>query len=200
MRRAQIAGGIGAAAILAVLAIGAASFIAPKAARRAADPQAPIAADGSMVAGRSRTFFDMEPAYRDPPPSNPDDPKEFEQRIKDDKRTNDRSREPIIQLLGGLDRTFCENARHKLLIAATQLYYRTRSREKQSFAIRGPRAKAAMEKEWSTPLDRRIDDFVRAALVSGFLHKDDFPASVYPEFVNVFAATDDGPDACPRKL
>ncbi len=80
-----------------------------------------------------------------------------------------------------------------------RIYYGARGRQKSSFALRGPRAKLAIEKEWSTPLDRRIDEFVRATLLSGFLRKDDVPAPVYPEFARVFADTDEAPDACPPK-
>jgi len=187
-----------AAAATVLIAVAVGFFLAPTNKRRFLDPKEPIAADGSLIAGRARTIFDTELALREPPP-NPDDPKDFEQRIKDDKWGNDRSREPIAHIVGPLDQSFCENARHKLLIAAAQVYYGTRGREKRSFAIRGPHAKAATDSEWSTPLDRRIDDFVRAALVSGFLRKDDLPAAVYPEFAQMFADTDEAPDACREK-
>lgn len=187
-----------AAAATVIIAVAVSVFLAPNNKRRFLDPREPVAADGSLIAGRARTIFDSEPALQEPLPPNPDDPRDFEERIKDDKWSNDHSREAIAQLVGPLDRTFCENARHKLLIAAAQAYYGIRSREKRSFAMRGPHAKAAMDKEWSTPLDQRIDDFMRAALVSGFLRKDDLPAPVYPEFAKVFADTDEASSVCPR--
>ena len=76
-------------------------------------------------------------------------------------------------------------------------YYGTRGREKHGFSLRGPRAKAAIEQEWSTPLDRQIDEFVRQAVQSGFLHKDEVPANVYPEFAKVFADTKEIGAGCP---
>jgi len=187
---------IGAIAIAAVVY---AIVFAPNGRHRPLGPDDPIAADGSMIAGRARTIFDTEPALREPPRPDPDDPKDFEQRLKDEKRWTDHSREPIAQLVGPLDRSLCENARHKRLIASVRLYYDARGRQKHSFALRGPRAKAAIEKEWSTPLDQRIDNFVRATLVAGFLRKDDVPAAMYPEFAKVFANTDNAVGACPPK-
>jgi hypothetical protein len=162
----------------------------PRAARRALNPDEPIAADGSMIAGKSRTIYDTNPlfgALGAPPRTDPDDPKDFEQRIKDEKWSMDHSRDAIAALLGPPDWSSCENAARKKLIAAVQIYYRTRGGQKYSFALRGPRAKAAIEKEWSTPLDLRIDEFVRRALQSGFIHKNEVPANVYPEFAKTFA-------------
>jgi hypothetical protein len=184
---------------IALAAVAFAIFFAPAGKHRPLNPDEPIAADGSIIAGRARTIFDTEPAYREPARPNPDDPIDFEQRLKDEKTWTDHSREPIAQLVGPLDRSTCENARHKRLIASARVYYDARGRQKRSFAMRGPRAKAAIEKEWSTPLDRRIDEFVRASLLSGFLRKDDFPAPMYPEFPKLFAHTDEAPDACPPK-
>ncbi len=173
---------------------------APRTAHRALDPDEPIAADGSMIAGRAQTIYDTNPllgACGRPPRPDPDDPKDFEWRIENDRWTNDHAREQMAQLVGPLDASRCGDVARRRLIEAVHNYYRTRGGEIHSFSLRGPRAEAAMEKEWSTPLDRRIDEFVRQAVQSGFLHKDEVPANVYPEFAKVFADTKEIGTACP---
>jgi hypothetical protein len=167
---------------------------------RALDPDEPIAADGSMAAGRTRTIYDTNPIYRaasQAPPPDSDDPADFEARLKDDRAWAERSRAFIKPLLGRLDWSRCDDRPRRLLISAVHDYYNTRGREKQSFALRGPRAKAAVEQEWSTPLDWEIDDFVRHAVQYGILHKDEVPANVYPEFAKTFADTEEIGAGCP---
>jgi len=171
----------------------------PRAAHKALDPNEPIAADGSMIAGRAQTIYDTNPllgAFGQVRP-DPDDPKEFEWLIENDRWYTEREREPIAKLLGPLDASRCEDTTRKMLIGAVRTYYGTRGREKHGFSLRGPRAKAAIEQEWSTPLDQKIDDFVRQAVQSGFLHKDEVPANVYPEFAKVFANTNEIGATCP---
>jgi hypothetical protein len=192
--------GVLRAMLVAVLAASVFSVaFTPRAPHRALDPDEPIAADGSMIAGRARTIYDTNPllgAFGQVRP-DPDDPKEFEWLIENDRWYTDRDREPIAKLLGPLDASRCQNLARKMLISAVHTYYGTRGREKYGFSLRGPRAKAAIEREWSTPLDQRIDQFVRQAVQSGFLHKDEVPANVYPEFAKVFADTKEIGAACP---
>jgi hypothetical protein len=186
-----------ALSILATLVLA----LTQRSARRALDPDEPIAADGSLIAGRARTVFDFEPllgALDDPNVRpDPDDPKDFEDRIAIEKDWTDRSREPIAKLVGPLDASSCEDANRKRLIEALHTYYDARGRQKNSFALRGPRAKAAIEREWSTPLDRKIDAFVRRAVLSGFLHKREVLAHYLPEFAKVVANTSEVGVACP---
>jgi len=189
-------------ALLAVLlaAIAFEVIFAPRAGHRSLDPDEPIAADGSMIAGRAQTIYDTNPllgAFGEPPRPDPDDPKDFAWRIENDRWTNDHARNQLAELVGPLDASRCEDVARQRLIQAVRVYYRTRGGEIRSFALRGPHAEAAMEREWSTPVDRRIDEFVRQALRSGFLHKDEVPANVYPEFARVFADTQEIGAACP---
>ena len=83
------------------------AMLAPRQTHRPLDPDEPIAADGSLTAGRALTIFDFEPvlgAFDPPyPPSDSDDPKNFEERIQLEKTWTDRSREEIAKLLGPLD-------------------------------------------------------------------------------------------------
>ncbi len=172
----------------------------PRDKHRALDPDEPISADGSMTAGGTRTIYDTDPIYRaasQMPPADSDDPADFEARLKDDRAWAERSRAFIKPLLGRLDWSRCEDLPRQLLISAVHAYYDTRGREKQSFALRGPRAKAAVEQEWSTPLDREIDDFVRHAVQYGILHKHEVPANVYPEFAKTLADTEEIGAGCP---
>jgi hypothetical protein len=172
----------------------------PRAAHRPLDPDEPIAADGSMIAGKARTIYDTNPllgAFGEPPRPDPDDPKDFQWMIEIYRPMNDRARDQMAQLLGPLDASRCEDASRRKLIEAVHGYYRTRGGEMYSFTLRGPHARAAMEKEWSTPLDREIETFVRRALQSGFLHKNEVPANVYPEFAKIFADTQEIGSTCP---
>jgi len=66
----------------------------PRAAHRALDPDEPIAANGSMIAGKARTIYDTEPllgAFGQTRP-DPDDPQDFDERIKIEKWGTDRAR------------------------------------------------------------------------------------------------------------
>ena len=157
---------------------------------RVLDPNDPIAADGSLIAGRAHTIFDTNPAYgafRPPVRSDSDDPADFEPAIKRDRGWAESDRALFKPLLGRLDWSLCKGGDHRMLMMAVRNYYGTRGREKHIFSLRGPRATAAIEQEWSTPLDRQIDDYVRHALQYGIVHKSDFPAKAYPEFAHVFA-------------
>jgi hypothetical protein len=161
---------------------------------RVLDPNDPIAADGSLIAGRAHTIFDTNPAYgafRPPARSDSDDPADFEPAIKRDRGWAESDRALFQTLLGRLDWSLCKGSDHALLMMAVRNYYGTRGREKHNFSLRGPRATAAIEQEWSTPLDRQIDDYVRHALQYGIVHKSDFPAKAYPEFAHVFADTEE---------
>ena len=55
---------------------------------------------------------------------------------------------------------------------------------------------AAIEQEWSTPLDREIDDYVRHALAYGILHRRDFAEKSYPEFAKTFANVEELGGGC----
>jgi hypothetical protein len=172
----------------------------PRRAHLPLDPDEPIAANGSAVAGNARTIYDTNPllgAFGQPPRPDPDDPKEFQWLIENDRWNNDPARDQMARLVGPLDASRCQDVARKQLIAAVRRYYGTRGREKYSFSLRGPRAEAAMDREWSTPADRRIDAFVRRAIQSGFLHKNEVPANVYPEFATLFADTSEIGAACP---
>ena len=128
-------------------------------AHRVLDPNDPIAADGSMIAGRATTIYDTEPAYRAPVDPHPtsDDPADFEPMIKRDRGWAESDRALFKRLLGQrLDWSLCAGTDHVLLMAAVRSYYGTRGREKHIFSLRGPRATAAIAQEWSTPLDRQI--------------------------------------------
>jgi hypothetical protein len=187
--------------LLAILAAIAFEVIfLPRAEHRPLDPDEPIAADGSMTAGRARTIYDTNPILRaaaEAPRPDPDDPEDFTWRIENDRWTNDHARDAMTEVVGPVDGSLCAPAAHTRLMTALHNYYDARGREKHSFSLRGPRAKAAMEKEWSTPDDRRIDEFVRRALLSGFLHKNEVLAHYLPEFEKTFADTQEIGTGCP---
>jgi hypothetical protein len=162
---------------------------APGAKHHAAGPNDPIAADGSLAAGRARTIYDSRLEFSDPAARNPnsDDPADFAPLIERERPFADRDRSLFKSLLGArLDWSICKNSRG-LLVAAVHAYYGERGREIKQFSRRGPHAKAAIEAEWSTAADREIDDYVRHALQYGIVRNSDAPANVYPEFARMFA-------------
>jgi hypothetical protein len=182
---------------LAVFVFTAASMI-PDRVHVPLDPDEPVAADGSLMAGRMRTIFDFDPVLSKPKPANnSDDPEQVAARIAIEKPWTDRSREAIVRILGPMDWSFCEEFQRKRTIAAVRAYYNERGLQKASFLLGGPRAKAAIEQAWSTPVDRRIDEFTRQLVASGFLHPRDVPERSFPEFAKVVAQTKIVGAACP---
>jgi hypothetical protein len=120
---------------------------------------------------------------------NSDDPADFEPLIETEQPFAERDRSLFARLLPRLDWSLCKGGGRRMLILAVRTYYEERGRSIGEFSHRGPRAKAAIEQEWSTPDDRQIDDYVRHALQYGILHKAEFPAKSYPEFAGLFADT-----------
>ncbi len=154
-----------------------------------------------MTAGRTRTIYDTSPVLRaaaEAPRSDPDDPDDFKQRLTIEQPNDDHARNAMAEVIGPVDGLLCESAAHQRLMTAVHNYYDTRGRQRHSFHLRGPRASAAIDKVWSTPLDLQIDEFVRRAVLSGFLHKNEVLVAHYlPEFAKTFAATDEVGAGCP---
>jgi hypothetical protein len=174
-------------------------IVVPRAAHRALAPNEPIAADGSMTAGRASTIYDTNPllgAFGEKR-EDPDDPTSFQWVIENDRWNGDHARDAMVDVVGPVDGALCAPAVHTRLMTALHNYYDARGREKHSFSLRGPRATAAIEQEWSTPADRRIDEFVRQALLSGFLHKNEVLSHYLPEFEKTFANTQEVGAGCP---
>src|SRR5258707_13431747 len=66
------------------------------------DPDQPLAADGSLVAGRARTIFQFDPllgAFDEVRPADPDDPHDFEEYFAIESNWVDRSRDGIVDLI-----------------------------------------------------------------------------------------------------
>jgi hypothetical protein len=127
---------------IALAAVAFVFFCTSDARRRLLDPNEPIAADGSLAAGRAHTFFDSEPAhsaFAQPRPDS-DDPADFEPLIKNDRVWAETDRALFERLLGRLDWSLCKGSDHQLLLMAVRDYYQTRGREKYVFSLRGPRA------------------------------------------------------------
>ncbi len=182
--------------ILVVPLVLLAAAVAPYGRHLPLDPEEPAAADRSMTAGHARTIYDFEPvlgAFTEPKPSaDPDD----RRRLARMKHWTDRSRESIVHVFVNGDWPRCDEADRRQLIAAVRTYYDARGRQKAAFALRGPRARALIADEWSTPLDQRIDDFVRLQAAAGVLSLRDLPARSYPEFAKVTADTKVTKKAC----
>src|SRR5271169_74207 len=184
--------------LVALAAIAVLLVVAPRAAQRPLDPDQPIVADGSMTAGRTRTIYDTSPVLRAAAEAPRSDPDDFKQRLTIEQPNDDHARNAMAEVIGPVDGSLCESAAHQRLMTAVHNYYDTRGRQRHSFRLRGPRASAAIDKVWSTPLDLQIDEFVRRAVLSGFLHKNEVLVAHYlPEFAKTFAATDEVGAGCP---
>jgi hypothetical protein len=185
--------------LAAALAVVVSAIVLTRAGNRPLDPDEPIAADGSMIAGRARTIYDTHPLLGGSgwTLQDSDDPANFGPRLDDERRMNEHDRMAMAAVIGPLDWSRCEDLPRRLLISATQAYYGERGRQIRSFSLRGPRAKAAVEAEWSKPLDREIDDFIRHAVQYGILHKSEMPANLYPEFARLFGDTRELGAGCP---
>jgi hypothetical protein len=157
--------------------------------RRELGPNDPIAADGSMTAGRAATIYDTNPLLREKAAANSDDPAEFEPLIKAEHPFIESDRSRFKPLLGRLDWSLCHERYRRELMWTVRDYYLERGRLVGEFSHRGPRAKAAMEREWSRPEDLDIDSYVRHLIRYGILHKSDFPLWNNAEFNRVFADT-----------
>jgi hypothetical protein len=170
----------------------------PRSRPKVLDPNDPIAADGSMTAGRAATIYDTNPAYGafHSPLPGADDPAEISADIESAKRLAARARAPFKIVTGSLDWSQCKTGPHALLLHTVGGYYNERGREIGRFAVRGPNAKAAIEQVWSTPEDRKIDDYVRHAVQYGVLHKSELPEKIYPEFAKTVADVQPLGDGC----
>src|SRR5437867_265453 len=159
----------GTLALLVLIAI----LLIPDREHSPLDPDEPIAADGSSAAGLARTIFDFDPflgAFGETqPPPDPDDPWEFRARFELESEWVERSRDAIFRMLGPIDWSLCDPARHGQLVGALRTYYGARGRQKASFTLRGPRATAFVEQMWSTPFDQQVDRFACQLVESGFL-------------------------------
>jgi hypothetical protein len=185
---------IGVVRTATAAALGLAVFTAffARGGNRPLDPHDPIAADGSMVAGRARTIYDTEPrvgAFKQPR-YNSDDPADFEPLLKADRPSIASDRALFLRLLTKpLDSSLCASGTHGMLLLAVRSYYGERGREKRDYGVRGPRATAAIEREWSTPADREIDNYVQHAVQYGLLHKSEMANDPFGEFARTFADT-----------
>jgi hypothetical protein len=184
----MLSGVVRTAGVTVFAAMAIAYLFAPRGVRPL-DPNEPIAADGSMVAGRAHTIYDTAPmpgSYGSPR-SDSDNPADFEPLMKADRPTIEFDRSMFAGLLPKpLDSSLCKEREHGELLLAVRTYYGERGREKRAFALRGPQARAAIERVWSTPADRDIDGFVLHAVQYGLLHKSEMANDPYGEFARTF--------------
>jgi hypothetical protein len=181
-------------------ALAAAVVLVPFARHLPVDPDEPLAANGSLTAGRARTIFQFDPllgAFDEARPADPDDPNRFEQYFEFERNWTDRSRDAIADLIEPIGPGVCRLERRKRLIAAIRTYYDARSRQKASFRLRGPRASRFIEQAWSTATDRRIDSFVRQLVTLGFLQPGDLSPRSYPDLLEIIGNVSVPATACP---
>jgi len=178
----------GRTGLIVPAALIAAYILVPIGSHRELGPNDPIAADGSMQAGRNATIYDTMPEFTAVHRSDSDDPRDYLPLMKAD--------HPVIAadralfkglLLRPLDASLCKARNHRMLLLAVRVYYDERGREKKTYGLHGPRATAAVQNVWSTPADIEIDDYVRHAVQYGLLHKSELRPNLNAEFAKTVA-------------
>src|SRR5258708_32149390 len=102
------------------------------------DPDEPIAADGSSVAGNARTIFDVEPllgAFGEPKPPDHDDTKEMQTRAEIEAHWTEAARDAIGPWLYRSDWRLCEGDARVDLIAPVRPRCETAARAEGRLAL-----------------------------------------------------------------
>ncbi|CAL75400.1 hypothetical protein; putative membrane protein [Bradyrhizobium sp. ORS 278] len=129
-------------------------------------PRDPIAADGSLKAGRALTISDLDPTSERATPDL-DDPGGFEQRFSSS--PIERNRDAVLEFARSFGPALCKPDRRQQLIATIQEYYATKRYLSAEFHFRGPRASQFIKAAWTTPKDHEIEDFVQQLLEKGYI-------------------------------
>jgi hypothetical protein len=132
--------------------------------RRALDPREPIAADGSLTAGRALTLADQEPPKA---PVDLDDPTTFERVFS--RSSIGRSRDAVLEFIELPASAICEPDRRQQLIAAIRLYKADRKYLSTEFHFRGPRASKFIDQAWTSEKDLRIEGYMARLVQQGYL-------------------------------
>jgi hypothetical protein len=143
-------------------------------------PNQPLAVDGSLAAGRNRTFVDENPDIYAPPPLSqrqPGDPREQAFRDKIDGDLRDRARKWALDQLRRPGPGLCNEPGRTPFINGVSGYYAARDSQQHNYAVRTPAEQAQVERAWSTALDQQIDGLVREFFVAGYLRRQDLRKS-----------------------
>jgi hypothetical protein len=178
--------------LLALATVSAGLFFADER-KQLLGPRDPIAADGSLQAGRALTLSELKPVP-ERPRSDLDDPGKFEERFS--KSPIERVRNAVLEF-EPLGPTICELDRRSQIIAAIQNYYSTKKYLNTEFHFRGPRASKFVDEAWTTPKDRQIEAFVRQLLERGYLRAREISPRDHSFLLDVFVQQF-GTNACSR--
>jgi hypothetical protein len=157
--------------------------------KHALEPRNPIAADGSLTAGRALTLADQEPPKT---PTDLDDPTTFERRFAGS--SVERSRDAVLAFIELPDSATCEPDRRKQLIAAIRLYKADRNYLSTEFHFRGPRASKFIDQAWTSEKDRKIEGYTARLVQQGYMRPSDIsPPDFFRDIFEGFGA-----NPCPR--
>lgn len=157
-------------------------------------PRDPIAAAGSMKAGRALTISDLEPS-REPIVTDLDDPRTFEKRFSG--LQVEQYRAAILDLAGLAGQALCQPDRHRQLVVAIQNYNGIKRFLNAEFHFRGPRASRFIDDAWTTAEDQQIEAFVRLLQERGYMRAREIFPRDRSFLLDVFAQ-DLTPGACSR--
>lgn len=157
--------------------------------RRALDPRDPIAADGSLTAGRALTLADQEPPKA---PVDLDDPLSFERVFS--RSSIGRSRDAVLEFIELSGSAICESHRRQQLIDAIRLYNADRKYLSTEFHFRGPRASKFIDQAWTSEKDLKIEGFTAQLVQQGYLRASEIsPPSFFRDIFEGF-----GTNPCSR--
>lgn len=184
---------MGTVRILLALAVVLAALSFSDEGKRILGPRDPIAADGSLQAGRALTLAELKPVPARPM-SDLDDPGQFEERFSNS--SIERVRNAILEFEPPGPAT-CEPGRRAQIIAAIQNYNGARKYLSTEFHYRGPRASQFIDQAWTSQKDRKIEVFVRQLLERGYLRAREIAPRDHSFLFDVFAQ-EFGANACSR--
>jgi hypothetical protein len=160
---------MGAVRILLILAVVLAALFAGGEHERALGPRDPIAADGSLTAGRALTIDQIEPPK--PAPPGLDDPRQFEERFANSRV--ERYRDATLEFVKLPNSALCEPGYRKQIVEAIQNYSGVKRYMSNEYHFRSPRAGKFIDDAWTSAKDRQIEAFVTRLLEQGYFRADE---------------------------
>jgi hypothetical protein len=162
---------MGAFRLLVLLAIGTAALFVTGERKRVLGPSDPIAADGSLTAGRALTISELKPPA---PLPDLDDPGIFERVFLNS--SAEPSRDAILAFIELTGPALCESDRHAQMVAAIRNFYGIKKYLSAEFHFRGPRASKFIDEAWASSKYQQVEAVVQQLLERGYLR----PREIWP--------------------
>lgn len=142
--------------------------------RHVPDPRDPIAADGSLTAGRALTLADQEPPQ---PAADLDDPSIFEKRFSNS--SVELSRDAVLKFAELPISTICEPDRRGQLISAIKTYKSDKNYLSTEFHFRGPRASKFIDQAFASEKDLKVEGYMTRLVQQGYLRASEISSPAF---------------------